>query len=187
MGEVPVYTYGVRVCCVCSERLRGLTHDPPQVGLPIRLPRIPGSREPLQRRPPQKITTHLSRISLFKAASGTNWSNKRTCRLFIVNSRRDLPGRVHYPANLSECPGLDPPPHPTPPPSPPPRRPPTQCAPILPPAHRGPPGDPEVVPEGAPGGSCFTLRDRGGSRFTRRGARSTPPGEARRFTARGTR
>ena len=36
-----------------------------------------------------KITTHLDHISYGKTASGTNWSNILTYRLFIINTRRD--------------------------------------------------------------------------------------------------
>ena len=36
-----------------------------------------------------KITTHLDHISHCKTASGTNWSNRWTHRVFIKNARRD--------------------------------------------------------------------------------------------------
>ena len=35
-----------------------------------------------------KITTHLDHASLCEIASGTNWSNRWTCRLFIMNTHR---------------------------------------------------------------------------------------------------
>ena len=36
-----------------------------------------------------KITTHLDHISHRKMTSGINWSNRWTCRAFIINTRRD--------------------------------------------------------------------------------------------------
>jgi len=36
-----------------------------------------------------KITTHLDHISHCKTASGTNWSNRWTSRVFIINTHRD--------------------------------------------------------------------------------------------------
>jgi hypothetical protein len=40
-----------------------------------------------------KITTHLDHISHCKTVSGTNWSNRWTYRVFIINTRRDEIGR----------------------------------------------------------------------------------------------
>jgi len=36
-----------------------------------------------------KITTHLDHVSYCKTASDTNWSNRWTYRVFIINTRRD--------------------------------------------------------------------------------------------------
>ena len=36
-----------------------------------------------------EITTHLDEISRCKTASGTNWSNRWTYRVFIIKTRRD--------------------------------------------------------------------------------------------------
>ena len=36
-----------------------------------------------------KIATQLDHISLCQTASGTNWSNRWTYRVFIINTRRD--------------------------------------------------------------------------------------------------
>jgi len=46
-----------------------------------------------------EITTHLDHISHCKTASDTNWSNRWTCRVFIIHTRRDeihggAPGRM---------------------------------------------------------------------------------------------
>ena len=38
---------------------------------------------------PMKITTHLEQISVCKKASGINWSNEWTYRVFFINTRRD--------------------------------------------------------------------------------------------------
>ena len=37
-----------------------------------------------------KTTTHLDRMSHCKSASGTNWSNRWSSRVFIINAHRDL-------------------------------------------------------------------------------------------------
>ena len=42
-----------------------------------------------------KYTTHLDHISHCKTASGTNWSNRLTYRVFIKNTRHDKLGRVY--------------------------------------------------------------------------------------------
>ena len=36
-----------------------------------------------------KITSHLDHISRCKAPPGTNWSNRWTYRVFVINTRRD--------------------------------------------------------------------------------------------------
>jgi len=36
-----------------------------------------------------ELTTHLDHMIHCEATSGTNWLNKRTYRVFIVNTRRD--------------------------------------------------------------------------------------------------
>jgi hypothetical protein len=53
-----------------------------------------------------KITTHLNRISHCKATPGTNWSDRWTNLVFLMNIRRDLiKRRQHAPQPLSSKPG----------------------------------------------------------------------------------
>ena len=54
-----------------------------------------------------KITTHLDHISHCQTTSGTNWSNRWTYRVSIINSRRGLiqllPRGAHAHQNVLFC------------------------------------------------------------------------------------
>ena len=49
-----------------------------------------------------KFTTHLDQISHCKKASGTDWSNRWTYRIFIIHTRRDKIGLVFRRFRVSE-------------------------------------------------------------------------------------
>ena len=42
-----------------------------------------------------KITTHLDHATYCKTAPNTDWSNRWTLRVFIINIRRDYPEQQH--------------------------------------------------------------------------------------------